>query len=66
VNSVIGPHVSIGAGSHISNSVITDSLIQAKTRIEQAQLAHSMIGLHSTVKGKAQDLSIGDYTTIHT
>jgi glucose-1-phosphate thymidylyltransferase len=65
-NSIIGPHVSIGAQSHVTNSVISDSLIQANVHIEHAQLAHSMIGMHSTVQGRAQDLSIGDYTTLRT
>jgi glucose-1-phosphate thymidylyltransferase len=65
-NSIIGPHVSIGSQSHVTNSVISDSLIQANVHIEHAQLAHSMIGMYSTVQGKAQDLSIGDYTTLRT
>jgi len=65
-NSVIGPHVSIGANSRVSNSVVSNSLIQENVHLDNVNLAHSMIGLHSTVMGKAQDLSIGDYTTIHT
>lgn len=65
-NSVIGPHVSIGANSRVSNSVISNSLIQENVHLDMVNLAHSMIGLHSTVVGKAQDLSIGDYTTMHT
>ena len=63
-NSVIGPHVSIGAETSVTNSVIVNSNIQKNTTIKNANLQDSMIGNHANVLSSARDISIGDYTTI--
>ena len=65
VNSIIGPHVSIGNNSHIENSVITNSIIQTNTKISFANIKNSMLGNFVEYKGAADDLSIGDYTTVN-
>ena len=65
VNSIIGPHVSIGNNSHIENSVITNSIIQTNTKISFANIKNSMLGNYVEYKGAADDLSIGDYTTVN-
>lgn len=64
-NSIVGPHVSIGAGSIITNSVIHNSILQEHTRISSTVLGASMIGAHVVYQGLARDLSVGDYSTIH-
>jgi glucose-1-phosphate thymidylyltransferase len=61
--SVIGPHVSIGDNSDIRNSVISNSIIQNHTRIEDKVVANSMIGSHVIFSAKAEEVSIGDYST---
>lgn len=63
-NSVVGPHVSIGANSVIINSNIVNSNIQTNTTIKNAILKNSMVGSFATYQGLARDLSIGDYSTI--
>jgi len=63
-NSVVGPHVSIGKNSTICCSVIKNTIIQESTQVSFVNLKNSMIGNHSAISGKAQDLSVGDYTTI--
>jgi len=63
-NSVIGPHVSIGANSVVKNSVIYSSLIQQNTFIENAVIGNSMLGSHVKYQGNTSDLSIGDYTQV--
>ncbi len=63
-NAVIGPHVSIGANSKISDSRISNTNVQTGTIISGANIIDSMIGNNVHYKGKARDLSIGDYTTI--
>jgi glucose-1-phosphate thymidylyltransferase len=62
INSVVGPHVSIGKGSSVENSVIRNSIIQNNSKVNSANIVNSMIGNHAEVKGKALDLSVGDYT----
>lgn len=59
--SVIGPHVSVGAKSKISASRINNSIIQNDTIIENCSLVDSMIGSHVKLNGQKKDLSIGDY-----
>lgn len=62
-NAVVGPHVSVGEGSKIQNSVISNSIIQKSTEINNKVLSNSMIGSNVSLRCKAEDLSIGDYTT---
>jgi glucose-1-phosphate thymidylyltransferase len=62
--SVIGPHVSIGSGTIVTNSVIENSIIQKAANIHNANIKNSMIGNNAKVLKEANDLSIGDFTTI--
>jgi len=63
-DSVIGPHVSIGAGCQIRGAVISDSVIESQTVIENAALNHSLIGracrVSATSKNTPASLNIGD------
>lgn len=61
VNSVVGPHVSLGKGTIVENSVIRNSIIQTNTKLISANIVNSMVGNHAEVRGKALDLSVGDY-----
>jgi glucose-1-phosphate thymidylyltransferase len=63
-NSKIGPHVSIGAGSIIRNSEISNSIIQKKTEISDSKLKDSMIGSFARILQYTGDVSIGDYSSI--
>jgi glucose-1-phosphate thymidylyltransferase len=63
-NSIVGPHVSIGANSSVNNGVINNSIIQASTKLSNTVISNSMIGEGAEVKGKALDLSMSDYTTL--
>jgi glucose-1-phosphate thymidylyltransferase len=63
-NSIIGPHISIGAGCNINNAVLKNSIVQANTKISGTFISNSMIGEGAEVKGKALDISMSDYTTL--
>jgi glucose-1-phosphate thymidylyltransferase len=63
VNSVVGPHVSIGKGTNVENSVIRNTIIQNNSKVFSANIVNSMIGNQTEVKGKALDLSLGDFNT---
>jgi glucose-1-phosphate thymidylyltransferase len=60
--SVVGPHVSIGAGSTITRSIITNSIIQSQARITDTRIDNSMIGNYTELKGKALEYSLSDYS----
>lgn len=64
VNSVVGPHVSIGGNSKVTDSVVKNTIIQDNSSIKNAVVKDSMVGSHARFESVAQDLSIGDYTTV--
>lgn len=64
-NTILGPHVSVGKNSIIKDSVIKNSTIQENTCIGNSILINSMIGSHVIYNGKANDLSLGDFSTIN-
>jgi len=63
-NSVIGPYVSIGNGTKISDSVIKKSIIQEKAVIKNAVISNSMIGNSASYECRPADLSVGDFNAI--
>ncbi|MFN4233443.1 MAG: sugar phosphate nucleotidyltransferase [Bacteroidia bacterium] len=63
-NSVIGPYVSIGEGTIIENSNISNSIIQKSAKVKNAHISNSMLGNGAEYHGKSADLSISDYTII--
>jgi len=63
-NSVVGPYVSIGDKTQITDSRIKNSIIQKETIVRSAMLENSMLGNFTTFEGSIQDLSLGDYNVI--
>ncbi len=63
-NAIVGPHVSIGDGSCISNSIIKNTIIQNNSCISDALLQDSMIGNQAKYQGRFGDISLGDFSTI--
>ena len=64
-NSIIGPHVSVGANTKINSSILKNSNIQENTSITNAVIFNSMIGSHVSYNGKANDLSLGDFSIVN-
>lgn len=63
-NTTIGPNVSLGKGTHVSNSTIKNSLIQTHAHIKNAQLDNAMVGNHASFDGNFTAISIGDYSVL--
>jgi glucose-1-phosphate thymidylyltransferase len=63
-NAVVGPHVSVGNGTTISDSVIKNAIIQENTTVNNANISNSMLGNFVKFEGKPSDLSVGDYNVI--
>ena len=63
-NTKIGPYVSIGANSIVTDSTIKNALIQSNVSIKNADLEQAMIGNHAKYNGKYTSVSIGDYTEL--
>ena len=63
-NTVLGPYVSVGNHTHITDARIQNSIIQTHSTVEYTTLNNSMLGNHVYLTGKSAEVSIGDYTTI--
>ena len=63
-NCTIGPYVSIGNNTCITNSTIKNTIIQNNTTIIDADIEDSMIGNHVEYRGGKKRVSIGDYSKI--
>jgi glucose-1-phosphate thymidylyltransferase len=61
----VGPYVSVGKNSQVENAVVASTIIQENAKVKEANVKNSMIGNHAEVKGKAADLSLGDYNVLH-
>lgn len=69
VNSVVGPHVSIGENTIIENSIVSNSIIQTNVKIKNAYISNSMVGNFvvyegSGKEGTKKDLSLSDYSSV--
>lgn len=63
-NSTVGPNVSLGAGSTVRDSTISDAVIGEKSTIMSSTLHHAFIGDAVTVQGVNGSLSVGDHSEI--
>ncbi|GEM58079.1 nucleotidyltransferase [Flavobacterium columnare] len=64
INSTVGPNVSLGKSTHLTNVTIKNSLVQTHTHLCNADLDNAMIGNHATFDGNFKSISIGDYSTL--
>ncbi len=64
IDSIVGPHVSIGNHSKVERCVIENSIIQESSSIKNTVFKNSMVGNNASYSGTEIDLSIGDYTVI--
>ncbi len=64
INSIVGPNVSLGKATHLTNVKIKNSLVQTHAHIRNANLDNAMIGNHATFNGDFKSISIGDYSVL--
>lgn len=63
-NSIVGPNVSIGAGSNIDGSTLSDCIIETFTNISGSTLTRSLVGHHTVVSGVTGEITIGDHSEV--
>lgn len=63
-NAVVGPHVSVEANAVIENAVISNSIIQSDATVKNALITNSMLGKSVTYSNKADEISLGDFSTV--
>lgn len=64
INSTVGPNVSLGKATHLTNVKIKSSLVQTHAIIKNANLDNAMIGNHAQFDGNFTNISIGDYSIL--
>jgi glucose-1-phosphate thymidylyltransferase len=63
-NSRVGPNVTIGAGSVVEGSELSDSIIGTGVLLSDSRLHHSMVGNSAVVRGVRGALSVGDHSEV--
>jgi glucose-1-phosphate thymidylyltransferase len=62
--STIGPNVTIGAGSTINGSTLSDTIIGKKAKIQGSTLTNSLIGDDVTIERLKGELTVADHSEI--
>lgn len=65
-DSVVGPHVSIGAGARVRHTIVRNAIIGEQADVETALIEDSLIGFQAILKGRCNRLNIGDMSEIVT
>jgi glucose-1-phosphate thymidylyltransferase len=63
-DSIVGPNVSIGAGTSIEGSTVANSIIGAEAKVIRATLQQSLVGDATVVQGVHGSVTIGDHSEI--
>ncbi|MCC6319598.1 MAG: NTP transferase domain-containing protein [Gemmatimonadaceae bacterium] len=63
-DSTVGPNVSIGAGSIIERSHISDTVIGTKSRLARCEISNSMVGNEVVLAGVKGEVTVGDHSEI--
>ena len=64
-DSEIGPFVSIGDDTEISNSNIESTLIYKSVKVSNADIKNSILGQYSVYDGSNKEIFLGDYSQIN-
>jgi len=63
-DSVIGPFVSIGAGTIVNKAVISNSIIGKEARVSEIVMENSLVGNNSKVRGDVKMFNVGNSSEI--
>jgi len=63
-NSIVGPYVSISEGATITDSRVTNSIIQKHSQVKKGILDNTLLGNFVNFEGVSSELDLGDFSTI--
>jgi glucose-1-phosphate thymidylyltransferase len=63
-NSIVGPNVSIGEGTVVDGSTLSDTIIETYSNIKGSTLTNSLVGHHTVVDGVSGEITIGDHSEV--
>jgi glucose-1-phosphate thymidylyltransferase len=64
INSVVGPHVSLGAGSRVERSILSNSILEDEAQVLDVILESSLIGRRAHIQRRAGVINAGDQTSV--
>jgi len=64
VNSVIGPHVSIGERCQVESSILRDTILEEEAQVTDVILEGSLIGRRAQISRRAGVINAGDQTVV--
>lgn len=59
-SSIIGPHVSVGAGAVIQSSILRDTIVSPGAHITNSQMEGSLLGHQVVINGQMGKFNLGD------
>jgi glucose-1-phosphate thymidylyltransferase len=62
--STVGPNVSIGAGSVLENSTVSNSIVGANARIVRSTIRNSLVGDDTLLEGINGEVTVGDHSEV--
>ena len=63
-DSTVGPNVSLGAGTLVERSVLTDTIVGTKATIRSSRLANSLIGDEAVIEGFHGETTVADHSEV--
>ena len=63
-NATIGPNVTLGKGSTVESSTLTDTIVGSKCTIKRSTLHNSLIGDDVVIEGMRGELTVSDHSEI--
>mgnify|MGYP001602402596 FL=1 len=63
-NSIVGPNVSIGEGSAIDGSTLSDTIVETHASIRNSTLTNSLVGHNAVIDGVSGEITVGDHSEI--
>ncbi len=63
-HSIIGPHVSFGAGCRVENSIISDTILEDEAQANGVILESSLVGRKACIQRRAGVINAGDQTEV--
>jgi glucose-1-phosphate thymidylyltransferase len=63
-NATIGPNVTLGKGSKVESSTLTDTIVGSRCTIRRSTLHNSLIGDDAIIEGLRGELTVADHSEI--
>ncbi|HOI18690.1 MAG TPA: sugar phosphate nucleotidyltransferase [Candidatus Woesearchaeota archaeon] len=64
IKSIIGPYVTVSDDCEITNSIISDSIINEGAKVEDIVITESILGNYSVTKGNVEKVNIGENSEV--